>query len=97
MRLHRGTRVLIAVVAVLALAGGFLATSRTHSSRADIDFFGSAAQRPLRAPMVGMAATPSGHGYRFVASDGGIFSFGDAKFYGSTGAIRLARPIVGIS
>ena len=37
-------------------------------------------------PVVGMAATPSGHGYWLVASDGGIFSFGDAPFYGSTGA-----------
>ena len=29
-----------------------------------------------------------------VASDGGIFSFGDARFFGSTGGIRLNRPIV---
>ena len=27
--------------------------------------------------------TPSGKGYRTVASDGGIFSFGDARFQGS--------------
>ena len=33
-----------------------------------------------------MAATPSGHGYWLVASDGGIFSFGDAHFYGCTAA-----------
>ena len=32
-----------------------------------------------------------------MASDGGIFSFGDAAFYGSTGAIRLNRPIVGMA
>jgi hypothetical protein len=31
-----------------------------------------------------------------VASDGGVFSFGDAAFYGSTGGIRLNRPIVGM-
>jgi hypothetical protein len=31
-----------------------------------------------------------------VASDGGVFAFGDAGFYGSTGAIRLNRPIVGL-
>ena len=48
-------------------------------------------------PIVGMAATPSGRGYWLVASDGGIFSFGDAHFYGSTGAIRLNRPIVGMA
>jgi len=45
---------------------------------------------------VGMAATPDGAGYWLVASDGGIFSFGDAPFYGSTGAIRLNEPIVGM-
>jgi hypothetical protein len=32
-----------------------------------------------------------------VASDGGIFSFGDAGFYGSTGAISLNKPIVGMA
>jgi cell wall-associated NlpC family hydrolase len=32
-----------------------------------------------------------------VASDGGIFSFGDAKFYGSTGALALNKPIVGMA
>jgi hypothetical protein len=35
-------------------------------------------------------------GYRLVASDGGIFSYG-AKFYGSTGGVRLVRPIVGMA
>jgi Tol biopolymer transport system component len=39
----------------------------------------------------------SGPGYRFVAADGGIFSFGDAKFQGSAGGTRLARPIVGMA
>ena len=38
-----------------------------------------------------------GHGYWLVASDGGIFSFGDAHFYGSTGAIKLNQPIVGMT
>ncbi len=44
-----------------------------------------------------MAATPSGAGYWLVASDGGVFSFGDAQFFGSTGAIHLNQPIVGIA
>ena len=44
-----------------------------------------------------MAATPTGNGYWFVASDGGIFSFGDAVFHGSTGAIALNQPIVGMA
>ena len=37
------------------------------------------------------------HGYWLVGSDGGIFTFGSAQFYGSTGGIRLQRPVVGIS
>jgi hypothetical protein len=36
------------------------------------------------------------HGYWLVGSDGGIFSFGSAQFYGSTGNLRLQRPVVGI-
>jgi hypothetical protein len=33
-------------------------------------------------------------GYRLVASDGGIFSFGGARYFGSTGGMHLNRPIV---
>jgi hypothetical protein len=42
-----------------------------------------------------MAATAAG--YRFVASDGGIFAFGDAKFLGSMGDKPLNKPIVGMA
>jgi len=47
--------------------------------------------------LLGMAATPSGRGYWLVASDGGIFTFGDAGFYGSTGSYVLNRPVVGMA
>jgi hypothetical protein len=36
-------------------------------------------------------------GYRLVASDGGIFNFGDLPFCGSTGAISLNQPVVGMA
>ena len=42
-----------------------------------------------------MASTPDGNGYWLVASDGGIFSYGDAAFYGSEGGASLNSPIVG--
>jgi hypothetical protein len=32
-----------------------------------------------------------------VGSDGGIFTFGDAPFYGSTGSLKLQRPVTGIT
>ena len=44
-----------------------------------------------------MTPTPDGKGYWLVASDGGIFSYGDAPFYGSTGSIALNKPIVGMA
>jgi hypothetical protein len=44
-----------------------------------------------------MAATPDDRGYWFVASDGGIFAYGDAGFHGSTGSLSLTSAIVGIA
>ena len=38
-----------------------------------------------------------GKGYWFVAADGGIFTFGDAQFYGSMGGTVLNKPIVGMA
>ena len=35
-------------------------------------------------------------GYWLVGSDGGVFSFPAAQFYGSTGSLVLQRPVVGI-
>ncbi|HWD51694.1 MAG TPA: hypothetical protein VG412_04785 [Acidimicrobiales bacterium] len=35
-------------------------------------------------------------GYWLVASDGGIFNFGNAGFFGSTGAQTLNKPVVGM-
>jgi hypothetical protein len=44
-----------------------------------------------------MAAARNNRGYWLVASDGGIFAFGNgAEFFGSTGNINLAKPIVGM-
>ncbi len=36
-------------------------------------------------------------GYWLTASDGGIFTFGNAQFFGSTGALTLNKPIVGMA
>jgi hypothetical protein len=47
------------------------------------------------APPPSPPATPQG--YWLVASDGGIFSFGNAGFFGSTGNIHLNKPIVGMA
>ncbi|HXP33521.1 MAG TPA: hypothetical protein VN820_05850 [Acidimicrobiales bacterium] len=48
------------------------------------------------APPAAAASTPL-TAYWLVASDGGIFSFGGAPFYGSTGGMVLNKPIVGMA
>jgi hypothetical protein len=42
-------------------------------------------------------AAISTSGYWLVGTDGGIFSYGQAKFLGSTGAMKLNQPIVGMA
>jgi hypothetical protein len=42
-----------------------------------------------------MTASPSGRGYWFVAQDGGVFAFGDARFSGS--ATNVGQPIVAMA
>jgi hypothetical protein len=57
------------------------------------------AERPstlprLNVPIVAAHATKSGNGTWYVASDGGVFTEGDAGFFGSTGAMRLNQPVL---
>ena len=57
----------------------------------------SSPQPPAPAPAPpAPPASPPTHGYWLVGSDGGIFTFGSAQFYGSTGSLHLQRPVVGI-
>jgi Glycosyl hydrolases family 43 len=51
---------------------------------------------PAASPTCPVAPTPA-PGYWQVGSDGGIFSFGGAQFYGSTGSMHLNKPVVGMS
>ena len=44
-----------------------------------------------------MASTPSGPGYWLVAADGGVFSYGGARFYGSSTHLLICTPIAGIA
>ena len=41
--------------------------------------------------------TSSPFGYRFVATDGGVFTYGNQPFCGSTGGIHINQPVVGIA
>ncbi len=51
----------------------------------------------LNEPIVGMSPTGNAKGYWNVASDGGLFAFGNATFHGSMGGQHLNEPIVGMA
>ena len=44
-----------------------------------------------------METSENGAGYRFVATDGGVFSYGGAQFYGSMGGKHLNKPVVAMA
>ena len=76
----------VAIVASASGNGYWIARTADGCSRsATRRSTGPARTTAFHRPIVGMASTPSGDGYWLVASDGGIFTFGDAHFYGSTG------------
>src|SRR3989440_300106 len=68
------------------ISGTLAAGRATFSFTADPGFV-------VAAP-VGSAGSA---GYWLTASDGGIFNYGSAGFFGSTGAIKLNRPIVAMA
>ena len=49
-------------------------------------------KNPARTP-----SAKSSSGYWVLGSDGGVFNFGKAGFYGSTGGMRLNQPVVGMA
>jgi hypothetical protein len=53
-----------------------------------------ASDSPQTIVLTGLGVRP---GYWLVASDGGVFTFGDAAFFGSTGGMALREPIVSIA
>ncbi len=54
---------------------------------------------PPPSRFVGMAPTPEGNGYWLAQAGGGVFSYGDAGFYGSLPGLGItpAAPITGIA
>ena len=58
---------------------------------------GPADAATLAAPVVAIASTTTGEGTFLAATDGGVFTAGDARFRGSMGGRRLAAPVVGIA
>jgi hypothetical protein len=86
-------------VGIAAHPGGgyWTTTARGEVSSFGAPFHGSLGGTALARPVVAITATPKGDGYWLVASDGGVFAFGAARFAGSTGALRLNQPVVAMA
>jgi peptidoglycan hydrolase-like amidase len=70
-------------------------TSGTATDTGD----GFASKLGLKSDWFAVSGQPNGGvgGYWLDASDGGVFSFGNALFYGSMGGTHLNQPIVGMA
>ena len=107
------TRLLLALVtlglSLSALLGGgitpaYASTGSTASSSQsngvcaapNCSFHGPSRKISFSAPATSHIVSALG-GYHLIAADGGVFSFGDASFYGSMGGKPLAQPIVGMA
>ena len=84
MRLRRASRRSVATLVAASLVAAFLAVATPGLAPAAASDDGVRKQGTL------------GDGYALVATDGGIFNYGDSDFFGSTGALPLNKPIVGM-
>ena len=102
---RRGVRRAVASASIVALSGaaviavgsGVNVGAKDNYTRTCLQGLGQAHIKQLKAPLVDIALTPSGRGCWLVGADGGVFSFGDAHYYGSTAALSLVSPVVGLT
>jgi hypothetical protein len=76
------------ILALLALLISVLATTLASAGVAN-------AADSSTNPLVTLVPTKSGAGYWQVASDGAVYSYGDARYLGGANGVRLRQPIVG--
>src|SRR4051812_13754238 len=76
-------------------------TVRIKGSSGSVDVAATTFQSQfgLKSTWFDITNSPSGglQGYWLVGNDGGIFTFGAATFFGSTGATRLNSPVLGMA
>ena len=77
--------VALALFAASATTAGNTAGASTTATTSDVSV--ESASAALAAPVLGLAATPSGKGYWRVGADGGVLTAGDATYYGSAAGI----------
>jgi hypothetical protein len=83
----------------LTLSGGVLTGTPTASGTSTFTVTATDANlfTGSRAYSLTIQPKQTAHGYWLVAGDGGIFSYGQVGFYGSTGNLTLQRPVVGMT
>ncbi|MDQ1383065.1 MAG: hypothetical protein QOG65_444, partial [Actinomycetota bacterium] len=92
--MHAGIAALAIIVGSMVVVGNTHAQAApVHSAQVTLQ---STSLSALAAPVVGIAATPTGRGYWRVGADGGVLTAGDAHFYGSA-ARRPHDRIVAIA
>jgi hypothetical protein len=102
LALVAGVVVPAVIAAGPATTADLAASAVASGARAASISAGTAVQAPRADPNSDsagqqQAATSAGQGYWMVASDGGIFTFGGAGYFGSTGNLHLNQPIVGMA
>jgi uncharacterized protein YkwD/ribosomal protein L24E len=83
-------RLRAAVIAVAIFAASAVATGNPVGATTTVRLSSVSAESTmiaLAAPILGLAATPTGKGYWRVGADGGVLTAGDAAFYGSAAGL----------
>jgi subtilisin-like proprotein convertase family protein len=68
-----------------------------YSGDANHNLAGTSCDAFVGVPAPPSPRTPTGQGYWIAGADGGVFGFGGAGFFGSTGSLRLAQPVVAMA
>jgi hypothetical protein len=87
----------IAPTTAVTGSDGKAVTTIKASTTADDETITAAGSNGQAGSAILRETPPAGHGYWFVASDGGIFNYGNSGFFGSEGATKLPAPIVGMA
>ncbi len=94
----RQTRIAIGIAAVLVLLlGQGLGQGELSGKSSGTSSLGAKVVTRSSTTATRLSSFSLPQGYWEVASDGGIFTFGDAGFYGSMGGKHLNQPIVGMA
>ena len=89
----RTLRHTVAALATLAIALAVILVSAEGASHPAV---GASLASAIRTSSTRVAVLADGSGYWLAASNGGVFTFGNATFYGSMAGQTLKSPVIGI-